>query len=157
MKNLIIYSDNIFLTFFYQCVGFSPWKFSGSWKTRLMNCFIFSFQSKKHLFETHSSLTIMVKCSSLSRELANRPFAAYHSRGRKPPWWEAKVTLGQDKQRKLPFKIMYAFCWSCPSATFASQHGGFVPHVCQAAKGFSPDWDAIKRTCKLIFKWVCLQ
>ena len=29
----------------------------------------------------------------------------------------------------------YAFCWSCPSATFASQHGGFVPREWQAAKG----------------------
>ena len=43
--------------------------------------------------------------------------------------------LGQDKQRKLPFKIMYAFFWSCPSATFASQHGGFVPRKWKAAKG----------------------
>ena len=39
----------------------------------------------------------------------NRPFAASHSRGTKPPCWNAKVALGQDKQRKLPFKIMYAF------------------------------------------------
>ena len=65
MKNLIIYSNNIFLTFFYQCVGFSPQKFSGSWKTRVMNCFIFSFQSKNRLFETPSSLTMMVKLSAL--------------------------------------------------------------------------------------------
>ena len=70
----------------------------------------------------------MVKLSALpfSRELANRPFAACQTRGRKSPCWEPKVTLGQDKQGKLPFKIMYAFCWSCPSATFVSQHGGFV-------------------------------
>ena len=40
---------------------------------------------------------------------------------------EQKVVLGRDKQRKLPFKIMYAFCLSCPSATFALQLGGFVP------------------------------
>ena len=65
----------------------------------------------------------------------NRSFAPCHSRGTKPPSWDAKVALGQDKQRKLPFKIMYAFCWSCPSANFASQHGGFVPRVWQAAKG----------------------
>lgn len=65
MKNLIIYSNNIFLTFLYQCVGFSPQKFSGSWKTRVMNCFIFSFQRKNRLFETPSSLTIMVKLSAL--------------------------------------------------------------------------------------------
>ena len=30
---------------------------------------------------------------------------------------------------------MYAFCWSCPSATFASQQGGFVPREWKAAKG----------------------
>ena len=40
---------------------------------------------------------------------------------------EQKVVLGQDKQTKLPFKIMYAFCLSCPIATFAFQLGGFVP------------------------------
>ena len=61
--------------------------------------------------------------------------AACHSRGTKQPCWDAKVALGQDKQRKLPFKIMYAFCWSCLSATFASQHGGFVPREWQATKG----------------------
>ena len=31
----------------------------------------------------------------------NRPFAANHSRGTKPPCWRVKVALGQDKQRKL--------------------------------------------------------
>ena len=65
----------------------------------------------------------------------DRPFAAFHSRGTKPPCWDAKVALGQDKQKQLPFKIMFAFCWSCPSATFASQHGGFVPREWKAAKG----------------------
>ena len=49
---------------------------------------------------------------------------------------EQKVVLGRDKQRKLPFKSMYAFCLSCPSATFALQLGGFVPrdHGWLAAK-----------------------
>ena len=65
----------------------------------------------------------------------NRPFAASQSRGTKPPYWRANVALGQDKQRKLPFKIMYAFCLSCPSATFALQYGGFVPREWIAAKG----------------------
>ena len=31
----------------------------------------------------------------------NRPFAANHSRGTKPPCWRVKVALGQNKQRKL--------------------------------------------------------
>ena len=45
------------------------------------------------------------------------------------------LALGHDKRRKLPFKIMYVFCLSCPSATFALQHGGFVPREWPAAKG----------------------
>ena len=52
----------------------------------------------------------------------------------KPPCWRAKVALGQDKQKKLPFKIMCSFCLSCPSATFACQHGSFVPREWLAAK-----------------------
>ena len=40
-----------------------------------------------------------------------------------------------DKQRKLPFKIMYVFCLSCPSATFALQRGGFAPREWLDAKG----------------------
>ena len=30
---------------------------------------------------------------------------------------------------------MYVFCLSCPSATFALQHGGFAPREWLAAKG----------------------
>ena len=63
-----------------------------------------------------------------------------------PPWWETVMepfTVSRKtskisylyKQRKLPFKIMYVFCLSCPSATFALQHGGFVPLEWLAAKG----------------------
>ena len=58
----------------------------------------------------------------------NWPFAASHSRGTKPPCWRAKVALGQDKQRKLPFKIMYVFLFVClvPARLFALQLGGSV-------------------------------
>ena len=52
-----------------------------------------------------------------------------------PPFWRAKVALGQDKQRKLSFQIIYVFCLSCPSATSALQRGGFVPREWLAAKG----------------------
>ena len=31
--------------------------------------------------------------------------------------------------RKLGFKILYVFCFSCPSATYALQQGDFVPRV----------------------------
>ena len=65
----------------------------------------------------------------------NRPFTASHSRGTNPPRWREKVALGQDKQRQLPFKIIYVFCLSCPSATFALQRGSFVPREWLAAKG----------------------
>ena len=65
----------------------------------------------------------------------NRPFSASHSGGTKPPCWRAKVALGQDKQRKLPFKIMYVFCLFCPSATFVLQRGGFVPREWLTANG----------------------
>ena len=49
--------------------------------------------------------------------------------------YKSRTALGRDKQRKLPFKIMYVFCLSCPSATFALQRGGFVPREWLAAKG----------------------
>ena len=62
------------------------------------------------------------------RLMGNRPFAACHSPDTKSPCWDANVALGQTK-------IMYAFGWYCPSATFASQHGGFVPREWHAVKG----------------------
>ena len=34
---------------------------------------------------------------SIYVKMVNRPFAASHSRGTKPPCWRAKVALGQDK------------------------------------------------------------
>ena len=67
--------------------------------------------------------------------LLSRPFAASHLLGTKPPCWRAKGALEQVKQRKFPFKIMYAFFLSFLSVTFALQHGGFVPRECLAAKG----------------------
>ena len=75
----------------------------------------------------------MVKRSVL--RTCNRPFAASHSRGTNPPCRRAKVALGQDKQRKLPFRIMYVFYFSCPNATFALQRGSFAPREWLAAKG----------------------
>ena len=63
-----------------------------------------------------------------------RPCAASHLRGTKPPCLRAKVALGQDKQRKLPFKIMCSFCLSYPGVTFTRQHGSFVPRELLAAK-----------------------
>ena len=56
--------------------------------------FIFWMQLEKHPF-----------CQTCENKdfQSNRPFAAFHSRGTKPPCWDAKIALGQDKQRKLPF------------------------------------------------------
>ena len=71
----------------------------------------------------------------------NRPFAASSSRGTKPPRWRAKVALGQDKQKTYTGEYIIVngnfLCLSCPSATFALQHGGFVPREWPAAKGRS--------------------
>ena len=63
----------------------------------------------------------------------DRPFAAFHSRGAKPPCWEAKVALGQDQQKAYIILNGNFLCLSCPSATFASQHGGFVPREWHAS------------------------
>ena len=55
----------------------------------------------------------------------NRPFTPSHSRGIKPPFWRAKVALGEDKQktyRNLNGNFLFL---SCPSANFALQRGGF--------------------------------
>ena len=67
--------------------------------------------------------------------LWDRPFAARHSRGTKPLRWRAKVALEQDKQKTYITLNGDFLCLSCPSATFALQHGGFVPRAGLAAKG----------------------
>jgi len=96
------------------------------------------FMQSKHRHLMPSKIFVSVTEHTL-KNIVNRqsigPFAACHSRGTKPPCWRAKVALGQDKQRKLPFKIMYVFCLSCPSANFALQRDGFVPREWLAAKG----------------------
>ena len=63
----------------------------------------------------------------------NRPFAASHSCGTKPPCWRATVVLEHDKQKAYIILNDNFLCLSCPSVTFALQHGGFVPRL--AAKG----------------------
>ena len=63
----------------------------------------------------------------------NKPFAACHSRGTKPPCWDAKVAMGQDQLKAYIILNGNFFCFSCPSATFASQHGGFVPREWHAS------------------------
>ena len=67
----------------------------------------------------------------------NRSFAASHPRGTKSPRWRAKVALGQDKQKTYFIGNGNFLCLSCPSATFALQHGSFVPREWLAAKGLS--------------------
>ena len=67
-------------------------------------------------------------------EVVNRLVAASHSRGTKLPCWRANVALRQDKQ-KANIILDNCLCLSCPSVTFALQHGGFVPRECLAAKG----------------------
>ena len=69
---------------------------------------------------------------------SNRPFAASHSRGTKPPRWRAKVALGQHKQKTYIILNVNFLCLSRPSVTFALQHGGFVPCEWLAAKAPLP-------------------
>ena len=68
------------------------------------------------------------------QSIKNRPFAACHSRSTKPPHWRAKVVLGQDKQKTCIIWNGNFLCLSCLTATFALQHGGFLPCEWQAAK-----------------------
>ena len=68
-------------------------------------------------------------------EVVNRLVAATHSRGTKPPCWRANVALRQDKQKANLVFNNNCLCLSCPSVTFALQHGGFVPRECLTAKG----------------------
>ena len=65
----------------------------------------------------------------------DRPFAAFHSRRTKRPCWDVKVALGQDQQKVYIILNGHFFCLSCLSATFASQHSGFVPREWKSAKG----------------------
>ena len=65
----------------------------------------------------------------------NRPYAASHSCGRKPPRWREKVALGQDQQKAHIILNGNFLRLSCPSETFALQHGGFVSREWLAAKG----------------------
>ena len=62
-------------------------------------------------------------CSEFSLQI--KPFAASHS----PPCWraKAKVAQGQDKQKANIILNGSFLCSSHPSATFALQHGSFVP------------------------------
>ena len=67
--------------------------------------------------------------------LGDRLFAASHSRGTKPRCSRTKVALGQDQQKTHVILDDNFLCLSCPSATFALQHGGFVPREWLAVMG----------------------
>ena len=69
------------------------------------------------------------------KRATNRPFAGSYSCGTNSPCCRAKVALGQDKQKTYIILNGNFLCLSCPSATFALQHGGCVPREWLAAKG----------------------
>ena len=73
----------------------------------------------------------------------NRPFAASHSSGTKPPCW---TPLGHGKQKASIILNGNFLRLSCPSATFALKRCGFVPREWQAAKGLFrlPSYDVFK-------------
>ena len=58
-----------------------------------------------------------------------RPFATSHSRGTKPPCWRAKEALGQDKQRKLLFKLVITKGHEVRTTTIEGQNS-FAPSLC---------------------------
>ena len=96
-------------------------------------------------------LNITVALIRLLDNFLNRPFAAFHSRGTKPPCWDAKVALGQDQQQADIILNGNFLCLSCPSAMFASPHGGFVPREWKAAKGLFKKLSS-NRITTVIFK-----
>ena len=65
----------------------------------------------------------------------SRPFAARHSCGKNMPCWRAKVALRQNTQKAYIILNGNFLCLSRPRATFALQHGGFLPREWLAAKG----------------------
>ena len=48
---------------------------------------------------------------------------------------EQKSYWDKTNKENYHFKLCMSFCLSCPSATFALQHGSFVPREWPAAKG----------------------
>ena len=63
--------------------------------------------------------------------LGSQPFTWYKTIVR----WKAKVALlGQDKTKDVDNFNGDFLCLPCPTATFALQHGGFVPREWLSAK-----------------------
>ena len=93
------------------------------------------------------------------QSIKNRPIAASHSHGTKPPRWRTKVALGQDKQKTYIIWNGNFLCLSCPSATFALQHRGFLPREWLAAKVLLPTdclmWKAVETISRIKLK-TCL-
>ena len=83
----------------------------------------------------------------------NTPVAASHLHGTKPPCWRAKVALGQDKQRKLPFKfinvcsLLFVFNRPFPS----SKESHFQSEANISAKPLLWKWVLIMMQIQLIF------
>ena len=54
--------------------------------------------------------------------VSNRPFAACHSRGTKPPCWDANVALGQDQQKAyIILNANFLFFWRSRQALAESR------------------------------------
>ena len=79
------------------------------------------------LYCKHTHLRLNLHVLFIASQSADRPFAAWHSSGTKPPCWDTKVTVGQDQQKAYMILTGNFLFLSCPSVTFASQQGGFVP------------------------------
>lgn len=65
----------------------------------------------------------------------NRPFASSHSRGTKPPSEEPETHWERTNKGLTTLNEVSSSLFLSPSASFVLQHGSFVPHEWQAAKG----------------------
>ena len=71
-------------------------------------------------------------CSDTS-SVKNRPFAASHSRGTKPPCWRAKKSHW-NKTNKLDKLVSFVCHATVRHLLSSGQHGGFAPREWLAAK-----------------------
>ena len=61
----------------------------------------------------------------------NRPFAAYSHMVQKPPCWDARDALGQDKQRTYTFKMVIFFVCFVPVRLLRPNMAVFVLCDCK--------------------------
>ena len=61
------------------------------------------------LYCKHTHLKINLHVLFITSQSGDKPFAAWHSCGTKPPCWDPKVALGQDQQKAYIFFFSFSF------------------------------------------------